>query len=394
MKRVEELFEEHVANTYKRQPLALVSGQGMIVEDVRGKRYIDFVGGIAVCALGHSHPAVVRAISEQARKLMHVSNLYYIPQQGQLAELLAQITPKTIEKFFFRNSGAEANEGALKLAIKHTKKKRIIVMEGSFHGRTALTVGATWKSSYRSPFTALIPPVFDFVPYGNLSSVEMAIREDTAAILVEPIQGEGGVRIPPDDFLPGLRKLCDEHGLLLIIDEIQTGMGRTGRWFACEHWKTNPDILTVAKALGNGFPIGCLGAAAEIMSSFTPGDHASTFGGNPLACAAAMATIKTMRRLKLPQRAARTGEYFLKRLKELESTHSCVAEARGKGLLLGLELNSSETAKKTVELMRERGFLINLTADRVLRFTPPLIVERYHIDALVEALARILKELE
>jgi acetylornithine/N-succinyldiaminopimelate aminotransferase len=321
---------------------------------------------------------------------MHVSNLYYIKQQGQFAELLAQVTPSSIEQFFFCNSGAEANEGALKLAVKHTKRSKIVVMEGSFHGRTALTVGATWKTAFREPYRPLIPEIFEFVPFGNLEAVEVVMSEQIAAVLVEPIQGEGGVRVPPDDFLPGLRDMCNEHGALLICDEIQTGLGRTGKWFACEHWGVEPDIISMAKALGGGFPVGCFGARREVMGSFSPGDHASTFGGNPLACAAGIATIKTLRRLKLPQRAAKLGEYFLQRLKELKEKHDCIKEVRGKGLLLGMELESKELAEEIVTKARERGFLINLTAESVLRFTPPLIVERYHISNLVEALDLIL----
>jgi predicted acetylornithine/succinylornithine family transaminase len=390
MERIGEILKRCVANTYTRQPLVPVRARGMLVEDITGKRYLDFVGGIAVCALGHCHPEVVRAVTEQARHLMHVSNLYYIKQQGQFAELLAQVTPPSIEQFFFCNSGAEANEGALKLAVKHTKRSRIVVMEGSFHGRTALTVGATWKTAFREPYRPLIPEIFEFVPFGNLEAVEMVMSEQVAAILVEPIQGEGGVRVPPDDFLPGLRELCNEHGALLICDEIQTGLGRTGKWFACEHWGVEPDIISMAKALGGGFPVGCFGARREVMESFSPGDHASTFGGNPLACAAGIATIKTLRRLKLPQRAAKLGEYFLQRLKELKEKHDCIKEVRGKGLLLGMELESKELAEEIVTKARERGFLINLTAERVLRFTPPLIVERYHISNLVEALHLIL----
>lgn len=393
MKRVKDLFEEYVANTYTRQPIAPVLGRGMLVEDLTGNRYLDFVGGIAVCSLGHCHPAVVRAVSDQARKLFHVSNLYYIRQQGELAELLNGITPPSIEKFFFCNSGAEANEGALKLSVKHTRRKRIVVMEGSFHGRTALTVGATWKSSYRRPYRALIPRIFDFVPYGNLESVKIALGPETAAVLVEPIQGEGGVRIPPDDFLPGVRELCDKHGVLLVVDEIQTGMGRTGKWFACDHWRVKPDIITMAKALGNGFPIGSFGARLEIMASFSPGDHASTFGGNPLGCAAAIATIKTMKKLRIPQRVGKMGEYFLGRLEDLREKHRFVVEVRGRGLLIGMELRSKKLAEETVRRMRERGFLINATAECVLRFTPPLIVERYHIDSMVEALDGVFKAL-
>ena len=394
MRRVQKLSERYLAHTYERQPITLLKGRGIFVWDSIGRRYLDFVGGIAVCSLGHCHPALVKAISEQAKKLMHVSNLYFIQQQAELAELLAHIVPKPIDKFFFCNSGAEAVEGSFKLAVKHTKRQRIIATQGSFHGRTAATVGATWNSSFREPFQAIIPQIFDFVPFNDLAAVERTITDETAVVIVEPIQGESGVNVPSDDYLPGLRKLCDEHGLLLIFDEIQCGMGRTGRWFACEHWKGEPDELTMAKALGGGFPIGCLGARAEVMNSFSPGDHASTFGGNPLACAAARAVVKTMMRLKLPKRAERIGGYFKKRLNELADKHACVRGVRGLGLMLGMELSSKEIAGATVDKARERGFLINCTADKVLRFLPPLIVERKHIDRLVEALDEILKEVE
>lgn len=394
MKRIRELDERYVASTYRRQPLALVKGQGMFVEDIHGKSYLDFVGGIAVCSLGHCHPALAKAISAQAKKLMHVSNLYYIQQQAELAALLSHVVPKGINKFFFCNSGAEAIEGAFKLAIKHTRRQRIIAMQGSFHGRTAATVGATWKSSYREPFEAIIPKIFDFVPFDDLAAVERAMGEQTAAVIVEPVQGEGGVNVPSDDYLPGLQKLCDEHGVLLICDEVQTSMGRTGKWFACEHWGIKPDELTMAKALGGGFPIGCLGAGAEVMGSFTPGDHASTFGGNPLACEAAKAVIETMQKLKLPERAAKIGEYFKTRLNELADKHGCVREVRGLGLMLAMELSTKQIADAALEKARERGFLINCTADRVLRFVPPLIIERKHIDRLIEALDEIFSEVE
>lgn len=394
MQRIQELDERYIASTYQRQPLALVKGRGMFVEDIQGKRYLDFVGGIAVCSLGHCHPALVKAISAQAKKLMHISNLYYIQQQAELAALLARVVPKGINKFFFCNSGAEAIEGAFKLAIKHTKRQRIIAMQGSFHGRTAASVGATWKSSYREPFGALIPKIFDFVPFNDLAAVERAMGEQTAAVIVEAIQGESGVNVPSNDYLPGLRKLCDEHGVLLICDEVQTGVGRTGKWFACEHWNVEPDELTMAKALGGGFPIGCLGARAEVMGSFSPGNHASTFGGNPLACAAAKAAIKTMQKLKLPQRAAKIGEYFKKRLNELADKHGCVREVRGLGLMLAMELSTKQIADAAVVKARKRGFLINCTADKVLRFIPPLIVERKHINRLIEALDVIFVEVE
>ena len=391
---VKNLTERYIAHTYKRQPLTLVKGRGMFVWDSRGKRYVDFVGGIAVCSLGHCYPALVKAVSAQAKKLMHVSNLYYIQPQAELAALLAKIVPKPIDKFFFCNSGAEANEGALKLAIKHTKRQRIIAMQGSFHGRTAVTVGATWKAAYREPFAALVPKIFDFVPFDDLAAVERMIGDQTAAVIVEPIQGEGGVNVPSDDYLPGLRELCDKHGLLLICDEVQSGMGRTGKWFACEHWGVKPDIITMAKALGGGFPIGCFGARSEVAKSFSPGDHASTFGGNPLACAAGKAVVQTMTRLKLPQRAAKMGEYFKKHLEELASKHNCVRDVRGKGLMIGMELSSKELADKVVVNARENGFLINATADKALRFVPPLVVERRHIDRLIKVLDKILGEVE
>ncbi len=392
MRRVQELDERYVAHTYTRQPLVLTKGRGVFVWDVNGRRYLDFVGGIAVCSLGHCHPALTRAISSQARKLMHVSNLYYIQQQAELAELLARVTPEKIDKFFFCNSGAEAVEGAFKLAIKHAKREQIIAMQGSFHGRTAAAVGATWKRAYREPFEPLIPKNFDFVPFNDLAAVERAMNGRTAAVIVEPVQGEGGINVPSDDYLPGLRKLCDERNVVLICDEIQTGMGRTGKWFACQHWGVEPDIMTMAKALGGGFPIGCLGAGAEVMNSFSPGDHASTFGGNPLACAAAKAVVQTMLKLKLPQRAAKVGKYFKERLLELADKHGCVQEVRGLGLLLGMELSSKKIANDAVAKAMARGFLINCTADKVLRFAPPLIVERKHIDRLMKVLDQILSE--
>lgn len=388
------MTERYIAPTYKRQPLTIVKGRGMFVWDSEGRRYLDFVAGVAVCSLGHCHPEVVKAITAQAKKLMHISNLYHIQPQAELAALLAKIAPNSISKFFFCNSGAEAVEAAFKLAVKHAKKGRIITMQGSFHGRTIATVGATWKHSYREPFKALIPKVFDFVPFNDLAAVENAISEQTAAVIVEPVQGEGGVNIPSDDYLPGLRKICDENGLLLICDEVQTGLGRTGKWFACDHWNVLPDVITMAKALGGGFPIGCMGAKEEVMESFSPGDHASTFGGNPLACSAAIASVKTMQRLKLPERAAKMGRYFLKRLNELAEKHECIKEARGIGLLLGLEMKEKPIADTVVAKARERGFLINCTADKVLRFVPPLIVEPKHIDNLISELDRIIAEVK
>ena len=385
---------QYLANTYRRQPIVPVRGRGMFVWDQRGKRYIDFVGGIAVCVLGHCHPEVTRAISAQARRLMHVSNLYYIPQQVELARLLSTITPASIRKFFFCNSGAEAIEGSFKLAYKHTKRKRIVAMRGSFHGRTSAAVGATWTPRYREPYGGLIPAVFDFVPYDDLDAARRAVGDETAAVVVEPVQGEGGVNVPSDGYLKGLQEICEERGALLICDEVQSGMGRTGRWFACQHWNVEPHIIAMAKGLGGGFPIGCFGSSPGIMDSFSPGDHASTFGGNPLACSAAIATLKTMKRLNLPRRAERMGRYFKERLAELGERHRVVKDVRGMGLLLGMELENERLAEASVSMAAEMGFLINCTAGRVLRFVPPLIVEKTHIDNLIGALDRILGALE
>lgn len=384
--------EKLVASTYKRQPLALVEGKGVKVKDDEGREYLDFVGGIAVCALGHSHPDIAKALCRQSKKLTHVSNLYHIPPQVELAEKLGEITPKGIEKFFFCNSGAEAVESAFKLAVKHTKREKIVAFEGSFHGRTAAAVGATWNKSYREPFEALIPPTFEFTQFNDLKGVENTVDDDTAAIIVEPIQGEGGVNVPSDNFLPGLRKICDENNALLIADEVQAGMGRTGKWFACENWGVEPDIITMAKALGNGFPIGCMGAKSEVMDSFSPGDHASTFGGNPLACTVGKTVIETMEDEKLPQHAAEVGTYFKKKLEDLASKHDACVEVRGLGLMLALELKKDETAESVLTNAREEGFLINLTAGSVLRFVPPLIIKEKHIDELINTLDKILEE--
>ena len=393
MQRVLELYQNHIAPTYRRLPVAFSRGKGVYLWDIKGKRYVDFVGGIAVCALGHCHPSVVTALRKQASRLMHVSNLYYIQQQAELANMLAEICPEGIEKFFFCNSGTEAVEASLKLALKHSKRSKIVAAEGSFHGRTAGSLSVTWEKAYREPFSPLLFKNVEFVPFGQIAPLEKALDEQTAALILEPIQAEGGVRVPPDDYLPAARKICREKNVLLILDEVQTGMCRTGRWFACEHWKVSPDELTMAKALGGGFPIGCLGARKEVMDSFQPGDHASTFGGNPLACEVAKAVIKTMRKLRLPQKVTRTGKYFMRRLEELKEKFGTIRDVRGLGLLLGMEMESRDIAEKVVEGCLKKGYLINRTAEKVLRFVPPLIIEEKHIDGLILALEETLKGL-
>lgn len=389
-----ELEEKYIAPTYSRQPLTLVEGEGVKVKDAEGNEYLDFVGGIAVCSLGHSHPAVAEALTEQAEKLVHVSNLYHIPLQAELGRKLAEITPESIQKFFFCNSGAEAVEAALKLAVKHTNREKIVALEGSFHGRTSASVGATWKREYREPFKSLISSAFEFIPFNDLERAKESVDEQTAAFIAEPIQGEGGVNIPSEDFLPSVRRICDERGVLLILDEVQAGMGRTGNWFACEHWDVDPDIITMAKALGNGFPIGSMGARTDVMDSFSPGDHASTFGGNPLACSVVKTVIETMERENILNNVKEVGDYFKKELRELSKDHDMVQEVRGLGLILAMEIDEEENAEDVVARAREDGFLINRTAGKVLRFVPPLIVQEEHVDQLIKELDQTLSRVE
>lgn len=386
--------EKHIASTYTREPITLVEGSGVKVKDEEGKEYLDFVAGIAVTGLGHSHPEISEILEKQSQKLVHVSNLYHIKEQAELAKKLAQITPEKIRKFFFCNSGTEAVEAALKLAIKHTGKDKILALRESFHGRTAGSLGVTWKKAYRAPFKSYPFSKCEFISPNDLEGVRESIDEETAALIAEPIQGEGGINVPSQEFLPEVREICREKGVLLIFDEIQTGMCRTGKWFASDHWNVEPDIMTMAKALGNGFPIGCMGAKSEVMGSFEPGNHASTFGGNPLACKVSKKVIEIMLRENIPEHVQRIGDYFKKELEKLSEKHGIVEEVRGLGLMLGVEVDSEENAKTVLEKARENGFLINRTADKVLRFVPPLIIKKKHINKLVKQLDKIFEEIK
>lgn len=389
-----ELEEKFLTPTYNRQPLDLVEGEGVKVKDSRGNEYLDFVAGIAVASLGHSDPTIAKALSEQAKKLNHVSNLYQIPVQAELGKKLAEITPKSIQKFFFCNSGTEAVEAALKLAVKHTGGTEILALEGSFHGRTCGSLGVTWKESYREPFKPLISENFGFTPRDDLEKLKENIHDKTAAIIAEPIQGEGGVNVLSNDFIRGLREICDDRNILLIFDEIQAGMCRTGNWFASDHFEVEPDIMTMAKALGNGFPIGCMGAKTEVMNSFSPGDHASTFGGNPVACVVAKSVIDKMEKENISKHVKETGDYFKSQLQGLSKEHESIQDVRGLGLMLAMELESEDMTKLVLERAREDGFLINRTAGNVLRFVPPLIIEKSHIDQLIKELNVIVSEVE
>ncbi|MEN4006279.1 MAG: acetylornithine transaminase [Methanobacterium sp.] len=382
------LDKKYVMQTYGRQPLALKEGKGALVKDFEGKTYIDCFAGLAVNNLGHSHPKVVEAICNQAKTLMHTSNLYYTEPQVNLAKLLADVSVH--DKSFFCNSGAEANEGAIKLARKFTGCGEIIAMENSFHGRTLAMITATGQHKYKKGFEPL-PAGFKHVNYGDAQAVADNITDDTAAVLVEPIQGEGGIIVPPEGYLKELRKICDENDVLLIFDEVQTGFGRTGEMFASELFNVTPDITTVAKALGGGFPIGAVLAGEEVGNAFEPGNHAATFGGNPLACAAAKASIEVILDEDLTGKAKELGNYFKFKLEEQGKLYGIVEDVRGFGLMLGMEI--AINCGDIVNTAREQGVLINCTADTVLRFLPPLVIEKYQIDAVTCVLESILEKL-
>jgi acetylornithine/N-succinyldiaminopimelate aminotransferase len=390
----EEIIQEagrYVMNTYNRYPVVFVKGRGTRLYDLEGKEYLDFVAGIGVNNLGHCNHQVTVAIQKQVQRLMHVSNLYYNKPQVELAQLL--VKHSFADQVFFCNSGAEANEAAIKLARKAAKTKwgsdryEIITTNNSFHGRTLATLSATGQDKLKSGFEPLLPG-FKMVPYDDLSVMEKAIDQKTAAILIEPIQGEGGVQIPGDKYVSALRNLCDQHGLFLILDEVHTGMGRTGRLFAYEHTGIQPDMITLAKGLGNGYPIGALLAKAEVASAFGPGSHASTFGGNPVACAAGMAVLETLLgEDHLLENCQRMGDYLINQLVKLSSDYDFVGSVRGKGLLVGMELGV-EGRPIASECLSE-GILVNCTAEKVLRFIPPLIITQEEIDQLISVLHRV-----
>ncbi len=371
---------ERIIQTYTRQPIALNRGEGALVWDVDGKEYIDCVAGIAVNNLGHSHPAVVKAICEQASNLMHVSNLYYIEKQTLLAEELSKLTG--MDRLFFCNSGTEAVEAALKLARKVTGRKGLIAATGSFHGRTMGALSTTYKEQYRAPYEPLIGGV-TFVQYNDAEALKKAITKDTAAFIVEPIQGEGGVNVPDDEYLPEVREICDMNDILLIFDEVQTGFGRTGEWFGKDHTGVKPDIMTMAKSIAGGFPMGAMAAIESAASRFERGDHAATFGGNPLACAAALASIGVIKGEKLVERSREMGAYFMERLGGAFDPSELV-EVRGKGLMIGVELKTDGNAY--VEKMRGKGVLINCIGASILRFVPPLVITREQIDRVISLL--------
>ncbi len=368
---------KYVMQTYGRQPIVLDSGKGSLVYDIEGREYIDCVAGIAVNNIGHCHPLLVEAIKKQAEKLIHVSNLYYTEPQAELAEQLVKLTE--MDRVFFCNSGTEAVEAAMKLARINTKKTDFIAVEHSFHGRTMGALSLTYKDMYRDPFKPLVQEEM-FVPFNDAQAISDAITENTAAVIVEPIQGEGGINVPSEDYLKEVRKICDENDTLLIFDEVQTGFGRTGTWFCKEQFGVEPDIMTMAKAIGGGFPMGAIAAREDV--SFGRGEHAATFGGGPLACASALASIEVIREENLVQRSKEMGEYFRSQLSDL-STDGLV-EVRGKGLMIGVQFDRK--CADIVEHGRRNGVLFNCTSESVLRIAPPLVITKEEIDRVVNVL--------
>ena len=383
------LFEKYVIGNYSRLQRVIVRGTGCYCFDADGNKILDMFPGWAVSGIGHCHPKVVEAIRKQAGELLHVDNTFYTEKQGQLAKLLSERAFGG--KSFFCNSGAEANEAALKLARLYagSGKYKFITAEGSFHGRTFATVTATAQPKYHEGFLPLLPG-FAYVPFNDIKALETAFSDEVAAVMVEPIQGEGGINVATKEYLQTIRSLCDEKGAVMILDEVQTGMGRTGKWFGYQHFDVEPDIMTLAKALGGGVAIGAMMAKEELAAKLVPGKHASTFGGNCLACAAGVAVIEAIEEDSLLENAASMGQYANKKLNELKSKHFIIDHVRGIGLMIGIQLKGP--GKEIVEKCLEKGLRINCTHESVLRLMPAMIVTKEEIDAAVDIIDNVLTE--
>ena len=385
-----------LVKTYERTPICFVRGKGAHLFDENGNAYLDLLSGIGVNALGYSHPAIQSAIDEQSRKLLHISNLFFHSGQAELALRLTEMTG--LDRAFFCNSGTEAWEAALKLARAYATLRRseghhlgtkILALEHSFHGRSMGAVSTTHKLKYREPYEPLVPGV-EFVRFDDIADLEAKFSNEVCAVCLEAVQGEGGIHPVSKEFFAAVRRLTSQSGALLLADEIQSGMGRTGEWCAYQHYCILPDVTTLAKPLGGGIPIGAMLCTDEAARAITPGMHGTTFGGGPLACAVAIAVIDTMRRENLLDHVRQTGKYFVEQLELLAAAHSSIIDVRGKGLMLGIELSNAELAKHAAAAMLERRILINRTSETVLRFLPPYIIERQHIDEAVQALDAIL----
>ena len=373
-----QLDKKYYMDTFgDRTPIVFTEGKGSTLYDTNGKAYTDFLAGIAVNSLGYNHPKLTEAIINQAGKLLHCSNIFYIEAQAQLAKLLVENSCGN--KVFFCNSGAEANEGAIKLVRKYFSKQgmnkyEILSADNSFHGRTLATIAATGQEKYQKPFKPM-PVGFKHIPYNNLAAAKEAVTENTAAILIEVIQGEGGVIEGTIEYIQGLQKLCRLKGLLLIVDEVQTGIGRTGKLFGYEHYNIEPDIFTLAKGLGGGVPIGAIVAKGDAAEVFEPGDHGSTFGGNPLACSAGLAVLSTVLEKDFLKSCAEKGNLFKEGLSRLKEKFQFIKDVRGQGLILGMELDEKTSGKVIVKKVLNKGFIINCAGHNTLRFVPPLIIQ-------------------
>ncbi|MCD6563200.1 MAG: acetylornithine/succinylornithine family transaminase [Thermoproteales archaeon] len=381
-----EIEEKYSAGIYSKRPIIIVKGKGSRVWDIEGREYIDCVGGFGVAIVGHSNEKVVETICEQAKQIIVCPTVFYNDKRAELLRLVAEITPKELSKTFLSNSGTEAVECALKIARKYTGKKEFIAMKRAFHGRTMGSLSATWKKKYKKNFEPLVPG-FKHATFNNLDSVQDLITNNTAAIIVEPVQGEGGVYVADYDFIKGLRDIADDKDILLIFDEIQTGFGRTGKMFALEHYNVTPDILCIGKGMAGGLPIGATVAKPEIFESLDKGEHGSTFGGNPVVAAAAIAAIKYIINNKLPEHAKIKGEYLLDKLRRIES--NVIREVRGIGLMIGIELRFP--VKKYILEALKKGVLIHSSGISTLRMLPPLIITYKEIDMVIEVLEEVLK---
>ncbi|MFW6117171.1 MAG: aspartate aminotransferase family protein [Thermoproteota archaeon] len=388
IKRIEQ---KRMADVYWKRPIVITKGKGATVWDIHGKQYIDCTGSYGVALVGHSHPKIVEAITHQAKKLISCHGTFYNDTRSELLKKITYVAPRGLTDVFLGNSGSEAVECALKLSRKFTGKPEIIAMVGGFHGKTMGALSATWKQKYRRPFQPLIPG-FKHFPRYNIKKLKSTLTDKTAAVIVEPIQGEGGVRIPPQTFLQELTEICQEKGVLSIFDEVQTGFGRTGKMFACEHWGVTPDIICLAKSVAGGLPLGITLARHEIMSSLGIGEHTTTFGGNPLVCASACAAIDILKEEKLPERAAEMGRYFKEKLEVLKDRYKIIRDVRGLGLMIGIELRFS--VLNIILNSMDQGVLLLDAGRNILRLLPPLVIERQQIDTVISVLDGVLREEE
>ena len=386
-KDIKEKCEKYSFQNYGRLDVAFDCGKGMYLYDTEGKKYLDLVAGIAVSSIGYSHPKWVSAMQEQVGKLIHVSNLYYIKEQVDAAEKIASVTPKGLNKVLFVNSGAEANEASLKLAVRYTGKKKILSALNSFHGRTAGSLGATGQTKYQSSFEPLISNNYVYCEYGNVEDLKKNFNSEVAAAIIEPIQGEGGVVSAPTEFFKTIRDLCTDSGALMIVDEVQTGFGRTGKWFGIENYGVVPDVITMAKAMGSGVPVGAIATTDEFSSVLSPGTHGTTFGGNPLVTKSVSVTIDIMKEEKLIENSMNIGNKWMNEIKSIKSDE--IVDVRGKGLILGIEMKSK--ASEFRQYCMDNKILVNVCHGNVVRLIPPLIIDEKHTEEFNNILTKFLK---